>query len=245
MSKMKTKTIITDVGHFHILLTQLGYRVSTEGRNENSFFDLFKGDQTLVVCPVYAKRGGRYMHNGAGQIQLLGYQIRKPDVLLYKSERRNSGQITITFGKTIIEDVAPRIEQLFLDLFVFNQKKQIAKISADEANEWLEEKAKEFKSTESYAPRGFYLLCQPDVLVEQDLLTLGVEKVFYSYKLKKFVFTDKSLPKYFEIKVVQSSWGEPKLVEFETLWLQFETVRKINKLIETLNFVTNIKTAVQ
>ena len=226
---MKNKEFITSAVDFVAALTAAGFNVET------CEYGLKIAKKNCVLYTKY-KYAPRSPWSRVASAQT-GYLLKRPYELQGRHDRSNSGQITITFGKSIVSDIIAKIDAMHSDLVEYYEAKQEQKNADEIATDFLvAESLKWTKATIANA-KGFTMFPQPNGTgIEQQLIELGVEKVYYSFANKGFIFTKVSIPYMQRVETdYYSNRGDTDLINVEAIETKVKFYRQVADLISKLN----------
>ena len=130
---MKNKEFITSAAHLIAVLTAAGYNVKT-----GEYWLTISKENAIKNCVLYIKPKyapiSRWSRVASAQT---GFLLKRPYELQGRHDRSNSGQITITFDKSIASDIIAKINAMYADLVEYYEAKLEQKNADQIATDFL------------------------------------------------------------------------------------------------------------
>jgi hypothetical protein len=228
---MKNKEFITSAAHLIAILSAAGYNVEN---NEYGLIITKNNVPDYCFLRIVNKFAPTSRWSRVSPAQT-GFLLKKPYELQGRYDRSNSGQITIAFGKAIVDEIMPKIDAMYSDLVKYYEAQQEQKNADQIATDFLVSESSMWNKTESDYPKGFIMIPQPDgTKVERELIELGVTEVYYSFAHKSFIFTKKSIP-YLQRLVDYNSNNTKSVIDIESIEKSVKFYRQVADLISNLN----------
>lgn len=224
----KTKNIIQSAEHFLQIVQENGF---VQGDIWTNSFALKHGNTILVVNKHNERTGSRWKTG-----KQVGYQIRRPYEILGRNDRATEGQITIVFGKAIVEDVIAKMLDMVVRYEKYVEDRIESKKSIDTALAFLKEKSAQYNSINisGLNNKGFFYVPQPDGNeLDVEFCNLKVSMIYYSYIAKAFILTGYSVPYEYRVEKIESY--DTSFVDIAKIEKSLEYLKRVQVLIDKLN----------